>query len=383
MEYETFVLNQERKVTLTAIVQGVGGEFRGISDRPAVLVIPGGGYQFCSDREADPVASAYLRAQLRTIDTYLDLRIWIVGANRKLIIDTRSVIPEASGVEVEGLTETLLSNRFTEHVVIPDYITQESLCAVLPVSLNYRVQGYIVIFSSYQSVENTVNQYMDVINLASLFLYAILFVVFLILDLEHVVHGDDLHFLIIRHQKVEIDGICDSGCEDVVHSLLGDLVAAEIIENLSQFAFALNVVVSFLVDEHTADHIAEVVDAVVLERISQKVENLYHAAIGAGFVLLDVWGAHHLVLARELEDVAVHEENEHIAAELELELVLVLVGIEHRNILVVVCVIGLVEIVEILGAFLEKLQGFERDAEYVLLQLSFGNQQVTKRFVHI
>ena len=62
MEYETFVLNQERKVTLTAIVQGVGGEFRGISDRPAVLVIPGGGYQFCSDREADPVASAYLRA---------------------------------------------------------------------------------------------------------------------------------------------------------------------------------------------------------------------------------------------------------------------------------------------------------------------------------
>ena len=132
----------------------------------------------------DQMSSAYLRAQLRTIDTYLDLRIWIVGANRKLIIDTRSVIPEANGVEVEGLTETLLSNRFTEHVVIPDYITQESLCAVLPVSLNYRVQGYIVIFSSYQSVENTVNQYMDVINLASLFLYAILFVVFLILDLE-------------------------------------------------------------------------------------------------------------------------------------------------------------------------------------------------------
>ena len=62
MRYETIVLNQERNVTLTAMVQGVGGEFRGISDRPAVLVIPGGGYLFCSDREADPVAAAYLRA---------------------------------------------------------------------------------------------------------------------------------------------------------------------------------------------------------------------------------------------------------------------------------------------------------------------------------
>ena len=62
MEYEQIILNRERNVTLTAMLQGVGGEFRGIEARPAVLVIPGGGYMFCSDREADPVAAAYLRA---------------------------------------------------------------------------------------------------------------------------------------------------------------------------------------------------------------------------------------------------------------------------------------------------------------------------------
>ena len=27
--------------------------------RPAMLVLPGGGYEFCSEREADPIASAY------------------------------------------------------------------------------------------------------------------------------------------------------------------------------------------------------------------------------------------------------------------------------------------------------------------------------------
>ena len=62
MKSETIVLSEERNVSLTAYLQPVGGEFTGISSRPAVLVIPGGGYRYCSDREADPVAMAYLKA---------------------------------------------------------------------------------------------------------------------------------------------------------------------------------------------------------------------------------------------------------------------------------------------------------------------------------
>lgn len=62
MKTEFIVLNGERNVSLTAYVQPVGGEFAGLSRRPAVLVIPGGGYHFCSDREADPVAFPYLKA---------------------------------------------------------------------------------------------------------------------------------------------------------------------------------------------------------------------------------------------------------------------------------------------------------------------------------
>lgn len=61
MKAETIVLNEERNVTLTVYTQEVGGEF-GFGRRPAMLVIPGGGYAMCSDREADPVAMAYLRA---------------------------------------------------------------------------------------------------------------------------------------------------------------------------------------------------------------------------------------------------------------------------------------------------------------------------------
>ena len=47
MHQELITLSEERNVTLTAMLQDVGGEFRGITARPAVLVIPGGGYRFC------------------------------------------------------------------------------------------------------------------------------------------------------------------------------------------------------------------------------------------------------------------------------------------------------------------------------------------------
>lgn len=62
MKSEIIVLNEERNVTLTTYIQQVGGEFANITKRPAMIVIPGGGYQMCSDREALPVALPYLKA---------------------------------------------------------------------------------------------------------------------------------------------------------------------------------------------------------------------------------------------------------------------------------------------------------------------------------
>ena len=61
MRQEIINLNPERNVTLTAYLQEAAGEFQ-IAKRPAILIMPGGGYAMCSDREADPVAMAYLKA---------------------------------------------------------------------------------------------------------------------------------------------------------------------------------------------------------------------------------------------------------------------------------------------------------------------------------
>lgn len=62
MRTETMILNEKRNVTLTAYIQETGGAFRYVEKRPAVFILPGGAYQYCSDREADPVAMPYLKA---------------------------------------------------------------------------------------------------------------------------------------------------------------------------------------------------------------------------------------------------------------------------------------------------------------------------------
>ncbi|MBQ3030544.1 MAG: alpha/beta hydrolase [Agathobacter sp.] len=61
MKQEIIKLNEERNVTLTSYIQEVGGEYQ-FSKRPAMLILPGGGYAMCSDREADAVAFAYMKA---------------------------------------------------------------------------------------------------------------------------------------------------------------------------------------------------------------------------------------------------------------------------------------------------------------------------------
>lgn len=63
MIFQNIILNEEKNVKLTAMIQDIAGEYGShIAKRPAVLVLPGGGYTMCSDREAEPVATAYLQA---------------------------------------------------------------------------------------------------------------------------------------------------------------------------------------------------------------------------------------------------------------------------------------------------------------------------------
>ncbi len=62
MRIETVELDKEKRVTLTAYIQDIEDDYGQIIKRPGVIILPGGAYINCSEREADPVAAAYLKA---------------------------------------------------------------------------------------------------------------------------------------------------------------------------------------------------------------------------------------------------------------------------------------------------------------------------------
>ena len=63
---QTFTLQIAPTATLTAYLLHNSPEMQVPATRPAVLVFPGGGYTFCSDREAEPIALAYSAAGFHT-----------------------------------------------------------------------------------------------------------------------------------------------------------------------------------------------------------------------------------------------------------------------------------------------------------------------------
>ncbi|MBN1623438.1 MAG: alpha/beta hydrolase [Clostridia bacterium] len=60
MIYEKVVMDSKRNTSLTCYLLDGSTEFPNVGKRPAILILPGGGYRMCSDREAEPVAMAYL-----------------------------------------------------------------------------------------------------------------------------------------------------------------------------------------------------------------------------------------------------------------------------------------------------------------------------------
>ncbi|WP_233711058.1 alpha/beta hydrolase [Lederbergia citrisecunda] len=60
MRIEKVNINNTNEVSLTAYLLDNSAEFSNITTRPAVLIFPGGGYYNTSDREAEPIAMAFL-----------------------------------------------------------------------------------------------------------------------------------------------------------------------------------------------------------------------------------------------------------------------------------------------------------------------------------
>ncbi len=70
MKTYDIVLNETRNVSLRCFILDCECTYIPATERPAVIILPGGAYQFHSDREAEPVARAFLNAGFHSFILY-------------------------------------------------------------------------------------------------------------------------------------------------------------------------------------------------------------------------------------------------------------------------------------------------------------------------
>jgi len=119
-----------------------------------------------------------LKSQLRSIDKFLDIRVWIVSPDHVILADS-STMGNAQGINIDNLDPIFFENTISEDTFFEGVLSEHMLCVYEPVSYNMKVRGYIVLLTSLSGIQNETVYYVDVINICFLIFLPLLFIIFL------------------------------------------------------------------------------------------------------------------------------------------------------------------------------------------------------------
>ena len=133
--------------------------------------------EYISNFYDDKMSLENLTIQLKSIDTFLGIRVWIVN-NDGIIIADSSYSRNAKDKSVYDINASLLDNTFTENVYKEEVFFQPMLSLTYPINYNFRSRGFILLHTSEQAITDATNYYLDVINICFLVFLPILFLIF-------------------------------------------------------------------------------------------------------------------------------------------------------------------------------------------------------------
>lgn len=118
-----------------------------------------------------------LTAQLKTIDTFADARIWLVSKEGYILSDSRSQGNDSR----PKLDPAFLEQDSNTNVQLPELLDEPMLCVIQPVNLNFELKGYIVLLSSREHLRTNAYYNMDTLNACFLMVSAVFLLVMIYL----------------------------------------------------------------------------------------------------------------------------------------------------------------------------------------------------------
>lgn len=142
-------------------------------------------------REANLINSEYMEnlydkklsqqefaTQLRSIDTYLNVRVWIVNPDGEVIIDS-SQRSNAPAIRLNELDTSFLDKTVSVNTKLGSVLHEPMLSVIQTVNYNYQFRGYIVLHTPMSSIRDTAVVYFDIINICFLLFFPLLLVIFI------------------------------------------------------------------------------------------------------------------------------------------------------------------------------------------------------------
>lgn len=141
-------------------------------------------------KEATLVAGSYAReiyqgditvdaakSQLRAIDTYISAPIWIIDNSGRVILNSREDIPDDQPVIIESFNPA--SGKYFMTGDFYGQFSEETLSVFSPITSKFKVNGYVVIHASMNSIKKSRDQLLNIsyVTMAIIFLLSLLILI--------------------------------------------------------------------------------------------------------------------------------------------------------------------------------------------------------------
>ena len=117
-----------------------------------------------------------IRVQLSALSTYLSSEIWIVDTRGNIILNTARGDLEENAESIPGFDVTDFGSRYYQTGYFYDQFSEETLSVFSPITVNYKVRGYVIIHKSTSSLVSYANNLIKISyeTLGLLFIAALL-----------------------------------------------------------------------------------------------------------------------------------------------------------------------------------------------------------------
>ena len=118
------------------------------------------------------------KSQLKAIDTYISAPIWIIDNSGKVILNSREEIPVDNPVIIEDFNPAS-SGKYYMTGNFYGKFSEETLSVFSPITSKFKVNGYVVIHASMNSIKKSRDQILNIsyITMAIIFLLSLLILI--------------------------------------------------------------------------------------------------------------------------------------------------------------------------------------------------------------